>query len=297
MKNNSKLVRLSFLKFIIITAGIFAYSIGLKWFVYSGNILPSGFTGLGILLQKLCIENFNIEIPLTVFNVGFNIIPAMIAFRIVGKKFTIISFVIMFAFTFIADIFSIRVLTPNPLLSAIFGGIICGFGASLWFKSGVSGGGTDFIALSLSTKYHIQTFSYIMGFNVILIIIQGILFGLEPAFYSIVYQYVQTQTINSFYKHYEAKTIFIITEKPVLVSKMLIKETGHSATQFDGIGCYTNNEKYMLYMVATTPELRKIINTIKKYDKNAFINVLQSNLIQGNFNYLPVSIDDVDESL
>lgn len=296
-KMNSKLIFKTMIKLFLIILGIILYSIGLKWFVNTANIIPAGFTGLGSLLQKFVQTKFGIELGLTIFNVSLNIIPAIFSYRILGKRFTIISFIIMFAFTFISDLIPLKTLTPNPLLAAIFGGILCGFGASLWFRSGVSGGGTDFIALSLSSKYHIQTFTYVMMFNIVLICIQAIIYGFEPALYSIIYQYVSTQAINAFYRHYEARTIFIITEKPTLVSKMLIKESGHSATRFNGIGCYTNNEKYMLYIVVTQPEVRRIVAIVKKYDPTSFINVMMSNDIQGNFNYLPVDIDDIDENI
>lgn len=284
------------IKIGLVIVGTIIYAIGLKWFVASANVIPSGFTGVGVLLSKFCVSKFGFDPGLTIFNVVLNIIPAIISYKILGKRFTIISFVIMFAFTFIADMIPALTLTTNPLLAAIFGGILCGFGPSLWYRSGVSGGGTDFIALSLSAKYHVETFSYIMIFNIMLIIIQGFLFGLEPAFYSIIFQYISTQAINNFYRHYEARTILIITEKPTLVSKALIKESGHSSTIINGIGSYTKNEKYMIYTVVTQPEVRRITTVVKKYDPNAFINILHSNEIQGNFKYLPVDIDDVDEN-
>lgn len=286
----------SLLKLALIVFAIVIYSIGLKWFVNPANIIPAGFTGMGVLLQKFFYAKFGIDVGLTVFNVSLNLIPAIFAYKIVGKKFTIISFIIMAVFTFISDLLPVREITSNPLLGAIFGGILCGFAASIWFRCGVSGGGTDFIALSLSAKYHIQTFSYIMIFNIILIVIQAILYGFEPALYSIIYQYVSTQAINTFYRHYEARTIFIITEKPTLVSKMLIKESGHSATKFDGVGCYTMNNKSMLYMVVTKPEVKKVISIVKKCDPTSFINVMMSDQVQGNFKYLPVDIDDIDEN-
>lgn len=296
VKIENKNVMKAFIKFALIVFGIIIYSIGLKWFVSSSNIIPGGFTGMGYLMQKLFVKYLNVELPLTIFNVSLNIIPAIISYKILGKKFTIISFIIMFAFTFVADLIPLKTLTPDPLLASIFGGILCGYGASLWFRSGVSGGGTDFIALSMSAKYHVQTFSYVMAFNIILIVIQGLIYGLEPAFYSIIYQYVSTQAINTFYRHYEARTIFIITDKPTLVSKALIKETGHSSTIIEGVGSYTKNEKSMIYTVVTQPEVRKVTSVVKKYDNLAFVNVLRSNEVQGNFKYLPVDIDDVDES-
>lgn len=282
------------IKLIYILFGILCYSIGLKWFVYPANILPAGFTGLSLLMQKLILNTANVLLPITFYNVAWNIIPAILSYKFVGKKFTIVSFVILFLFNIIADYVPTITLTTDPLIAAIFGGIICGFGAALWFKCGVSGGGTDFVAMTLSSKYHIQSFGIIMAFNIVLIVVQGILFGWDFAFYSIIYQYVSTQAINLFYRHYEARTIFIITTNPDKIAQALIEKTGHSSTRFTGVGSYSKNEKTMLYTVVTQPEVRRITHIIKNCDPTAFINVMKSNEVQGNFNYLSVEKDDVD---
>lgn len=282
------------IKILLIISGILLYSIGLKWFVYPANILPAGFTGTSILSQKLISTYFGVQLPVTVYNVAWNFVPAIISFKVVGKRFTIISFLIMFSFSFIADYIPTISLTKDPVIAAIFGGILCGFGGSLFFRCGVSGGGTDFLAMSLSTKYHIQPFGYVMAFNITLLLIQGFVFGWDYAFYSIIYQYVSTQTINSSYRHYEARTIFIITTKPDEVSRALIKKSGHSSTKFNGIGSFSQKPKYMLYTVATQPEVRRVTQIIKSQDPEAFINIMKSNEVQGNFTYLSIEQDDID---
>lgn len=282
------------IKIVLIFGGILCYSIGLKWFIYPANILPAGFTGLSSLMQKMIYNFSGVLLPITVYNIAWNIVPAILSYRFVGKKFTIISFIVLFSFNFIADAIPTYQLTQDAFVAAIFGGILCGFGASLWFRCGVSGGGTDFVAMTLSSKYHIQPFGMIMAFNIILILIQGFIFGWDYAFYSIIYQYVSTQAINLFYRHYEARTIFIITTNPDKVAQAMIEKTGHSSTRFNGIGSYSKNEKSMLYTVVTKPEVRQIIHIIKNCDPNAFINVMQSNEIQGNFKYLSVEQDDID---
>ena len=274
--------------------GIILYAISLKWFIYQANILPTGLTGLSYLAQRLISDHFNLTIPITIFNILFNSIPAIFCFFIVGKIFTINSFIIMFLFSFIADYIPYVKLTSDPMICAIFGGLLGGYGASLWFRCGVSGGGTDFIAMSLSTKLHIQTFGWILGFNILLIVIQGILYGWELSFYSIIYQYVMTQAINLSYRHYEARTIFVVTEKPDNISIAILEETGHSTTVLHGIGGYSKRDKTILYIVVTQPEVRKVTNIIRKKDPMAFVNVVESMDIQGNFTYLPVSTDDID---
>ena len=283
-----------FYKIGLIIFGTAIYSIGLKWFIYSAKILPGGFTGLSVLLQELVYNSTKIQIPITVYNVSFNIFPAILSYKYVGKKFTIISFIILFLFNFIADNIPIVQLNDDPLISAIFGGILCGIGASFWFRSGASGGGTDFIAMTVSTLYHKTIFGFVMAFNILLIIIQGFLFGWSSAFHSIIYQYCCTQAITLGYRHYEARTIFIITTKADELSKALIEGTGHSTTKFNGIGCYSHNAKSMLYTVVTQPEVRYIIHIAKECDPNAFINVMKSNEVQGNFKYLAVDKDEID---
>ena len=295
-KNMSK-YKISTMKFFIIVLGISLYSIGLKWFAYPANILHGGFTGLSVLLQKVVHNSTGILLPITFYNISFNIVPAIFSYKFVGKRFTIMSFIILFLFNFIADNIPSVTLNNDPLISAIFGGILCGFATSLWFRCGTSGGGTDFIAMTLSSKYHIQVFGYILAFNILLIIVQGILFGWDDAFYSIIYQYCSTQAITLTYRHYEARTIFIITTKPDEVSKALIENTGHSTTKFDGIGCFTNAPKSMLYTVVTQPEVRYITQITKKHDPDAFINIMKSNEVQGNFKYLSVDKDELDMNL
>ena len=283
-----------FVKISLIIFGILLYSIGLKWFIYSANFLPSGLTGLSFLAQRIVYTTWGIMVPVTVYNVSFNLIPAIISFKVIGKRFTIISFIIMFLFSFVADYIPIVELTSDKLIQAIFGAILCGLGSAIWLRCGVSGGGTDFIAMPLAVKFHIRAFNYIMAFNIALILIQGLLYGWSSSFYSIIYQYVATQTLNIAYKHFEARTIFVITTKPDEVSSKLIERSGHSSTIFDGIGSYTKNKKSLLYTVVTQPEVRQMVHIIRECDPEAFVNIVESNEVQGNFTYLSVEQGEID---
>lgn len=285
---NNKINNKSIIKYLTICFGVVVYSIGVKWFVYNANVLPSGLTGLSRLIQMLLEDNFNISLPLTLINVSVNLIPASFALKIIGKKFTIMSFIIMFSCSFLVDLLPQIQLSDDKLVMSIFGGILCGFASGLFFKNGVSGGGSDFIALSVSEKYHISAFNYILMFNISLVGIQALIYGFQYAFYSIIFQYFQTSAINMTYKHYDKKTILIVTDEPKLVSEALINAIGHSSTKFEGEGMYTNSKKYLLYMIVTEPELKIAIRKIKETDPNAFVNIIDSRQIQGNFKYLSV---------
>ncbi|MBR0032243.1 MAG: DUF2179 domain-containing protein, partial [Treponema sp.] len=59
--------------------------------------------------------------------------------------------------------------------------------------------------------------------------------------------------------------------------------TGHDATLFKGEGCYTGLERNMLYTVISSDTEEKLIREVKKTDPMAFVNILQTKMLKGNF--------------
>lgn len=91
-------------------------------------------------------------------------------------------------------------ITGDILLISVFGGIINGLGMSLVLNSRACGGGTDFIAMSLSAKYKVSTFNYMLC-SAVIILISGTIFGMDKALYSIIFQFCNTQVINTFIRN------------------------------------------------------------------------------------------------
>ena len=79
------------LSFLLILAGSAILAINMNTFVEQGGLVPGGFSGLSKLIQRVALTFFGLKIPFTLLNVFFNAIPAMLAYRFVGKKFTILS--------------------------------------------------------------------------------------------------------------------------------------------------------------------------------------------------------------
>ena len=74
--------------FFCVVIAALIMSTNIKSFVRAGDLIPGGFTGLSLLLQRIFIQFYNIEIPYSVINISLNAIPAFIGYRIIGKKFT-----------------------------------------------------------------------------------------------------------------------------------------------------------------------------------------------------------------
>lgn len=262
-------------------------SLNINTFVHTGELLPGGFSGLTILIQNLFSSFFGIELPYSPIYILMNIIPAAITFRKIGKRFTIFSFVTIIATGLLTDFLPHYAVTSDMLLISVFGGIINGFSISLCLIAGATSGGTDFISIAISEKYHVDAFNYILIFNAVMLTADGFIFGWEKALYSIIFQYTSTQVINLIYKRYKRNTMFIVTDFPKEVADAINKLTRHGATRIEAHGTYNNSERQMIYSVVGTDELKRLVKEIKKIDANAFINVVRTDRLIGRFYMTP----------
>ncbi len=271
---------------VVIFASVL-YAWNLCCFAKTVGLLPGGFSGVSLLLQEIGSQFFHINVPFTVFNVALNLFPVYLGFRYIGKKFTIYSIVTIVLSSIFVDILPVYVFTNDILLVSVFGGLINGFAISLCLNVGTTTGGTDFISIFLSEQKGIDAWNYILAGNVLVLGIAGLLFGWKIALYSIIYQFCSTQVIQLLYKRYQKETLFIISDHAEEIYKAIKETTNHDATLFQGIGCYEEKEKTMLYSVINSEAKRELIPLIRSIDPHAFINIVKTQELQGRFHNIP----------
>ena len=274
-------------KFIIIIIAAFFMALNIKTFVRTGGLYPGGATGLTILIQRVAETYFGISLPYSLINILMNAIPIYIGFRFIGKKFTIFSCMMIILVGLFTDLIPGYIITEDILLISIFGGMINGFFASICLNTNATAGGTDFIAIFLSEKLGMDSFNIILGFNAIILLIAGYLFGWDKALYSIIFQYASTVVIHNMYKKFQQGTLFIVTNKPNEICDTISEITNHSATILEGEGSYEHCERNVVYSVVSRAETRKLIRAVKKVDSTAFVNLISTEELAGRFYYRP----------
>lgn len=259
------------------------FALNIKTFVRAGGLFPGGFSGLTLLFQNIFRTFAGVEIPYTLINILLNLFPVYIGFRFIGKKFTISSCCVIFLSSILTDIIPIQPITYDTLLISIFGGLINGLAVSLCLIGNTSSGGTDFIAIYFSEKSGRDIWNYILGVNACILLIAGLLFGWERALYSIIFQFTSTQAVQILHQRYKKHTLFIITQKPDVVYREIAQLTHHSATQFEGTGCYTDEKTSMIYSVVSREEAKILVRKVKEADPMAFVNIIKTDYINGRF--------------
>ncbi len=274
-------------RIVIICLAAFMMALNIKSFVRTGGLYPGGATGLALLIQRGAKLFFQITLPSAVVNLILNAIPVYIGFKYIGKKFTLYSCLMIILTSVLTDIIPEYAITYDTLLISVFGGLINGCVMSLCLMMSATTGGTDFIAIFLSEKKGVDSWNVVLGFNVIILTIAGILFGWDKALYSIIFQFASTQILHVLYKRYQQQTLFIVTNHAKEVYKAISKISNHGATIMEGEGSYEHHERKVVYSVVSSEESKIIIRAIKEIDPHAFINVMKTEQVAGRFYQRP----------
>lgn len=280
-------VRKDFERLVVVLLSALLMAFNINTFINAGGLYPGGAQGITIITQRIFSKYFGINLLYTPINVVLNAIPVYIGYRYIGKKFTLFSMIMVFFNGVFVDILPSFQVTSDPLLVAVFGGIVNAVGITMCLKVDATTGGTDFISIFLSQKKGVDAFPYILGANIVILTVAGIFFGWDKALYSMIFQYVSTQALHVLYKTYQQRTLFIITDMPDRVCSMIYSTCGHGATLIDGEGSFAHKNKKIVYSIVSASDTRKLIPKIKEIDKNAFINSVKTEEIMGNFYMKP----------
>lgn len=274
-------------RILVVCLAAVLMAVNIKTFVRTGGLYPGGATGLTILIQRIGELFFKIEIPYSIVNLLLNAFPVYIGFRFIGKKFTLYSCLMIILTSVLTDIIPGYVITYDTLLISVFGGMINGLVISMCLTMSATTGGTDFIAIYLSDKKGVDSFNIVLGLNVVILGIAGILFGWDKALYSIIFQYVSTQVLHVLYKKYQQQTLFIVTNHAKEVCAAIFELSHHGATVLDGMGSFEQQERTVVYSVVSSSESKNVIRAVKAVDKDAFVNAIRTEQLNGRFYQKP----------
>jgi len=252
---------------------------------------------VALLSQELFRQYMGVELPLSAILWSLNAVPAIISFRIIGKQFTLYSLLMVVLVGLFTDVMPVAFAAVpgglellaafrymgDPLLSAVFGGLLAGVSIILCLLAGATSGGTDFIAIAVSEKYNKDTWNYILAANLVVLTVAAFTISLQSALYSIILQFTMTMVLNTMYRGYQQQTMLIVTARPREVYELIREKTNHAATSLSGTGLYGNEEKAVLYSVVYSNEVAPLIRAIRATDADAFINVVKTEQINGKF--------------
>jgi uncharacterized membrane-anchored protein YitT (DUF2179 family) len=265
-----KLTRFKFLRrimFMIIGSAL--VSVGLEIFLVPNNIIDGGIVGISIIMAHLT------HFPLGLFLVLLNLPFLLLGYKQIGKTFalsTLFSVILMSAGT--SFLHPVNPLTIDPLLAAVFGGIILGIGVGLVIRSGGSLDGTEIVAILVSKKSPFSVGEIVMFFNFFILGSAGFVFGLDHAMYSLIAYYIAFKMIDITIEGLDqSKSVWIISDESDKIGGAIADRLGRGVTYLKGEGAFTGDDKKVIFSVITRLEEAKLKSIVDELDPKAFLAI------------------------
>ena len=264
-------------------------SIAVNFFFQPGHVYSSGATGLAQVLSALSVRTLGFEIPVSLTFYAINIPLLILAWYKIGHKFTIFTFITVTMSSLFIQAMPHVTLTEDPLINAIFGGLVMGTGIGFGLKSRISSGGTDIVSLTIRKKTGRDVGNISLIVNGIIMIFAGILFGWKYALYSMVTIFVSSRVTDATFTKQKKMQAMIVTSNPDPVVRMIQKKLHRGVTMInDAEGTYNHEKKAVLLTIITREEYTDFKYYMRKADPKAFVSITENVHILGRF----VDLDD-----
>jgi len=270
-------MRRELLNALLIAAGILAATFGLKGFLLSSSFIDGGVTGVSMLLAKVT------PLPLAVWLPLVNAPFVVIGYRQMGRAFAIRSALAIAGLSAALATLHMPDVTPDLLLTAVFGGFFIGGGIGLAVRGGAVLDGTEIAALLISKRGDLlKVGDVILAFNIVLFLFAMSLLGVDAALYSILTYIAAARTLDFVIHGIDQYTaITIMSDASAAIRDRITRDLGRGVTIYKGYGGMTGTEQDILYCVVTRLEIGKVKAIVREVDERAFVVLHPLSSVEG----------------
>lgn len=255
------------LNLLLIGFGILCAGMGLNGFLLSSNFIDGGVTGVSMLLSKTT------GLPLSFWLPAINLPFVALGYRQIGKVFALKSAAAIAGLALVLATVPYPDVTPDLLLTAVFGGLFLGAGIGLAIRGGAVLDGTEIAALLISKRSHlVGVGDVILGFNVVLFLVAMSVLGVEEALYSILTYLAAARTLDFVLYGLEQYTaLTIVSREHVKIRDAITGELARGVTVYKGYGGLSGEEQDVLFCVVTRLEVGRVKAIVRRFDEAAFV--------------------------
>ena len=264
-----------------ISVGCVIFALGFDLFLDPNNLNAGGISGLAMLLVRL-IGVGSVGTVTILMNLPLFVIGGMK----IGKKFFVGSLIGMVVSSVALDVLTLLPIPKvDPLLAALYGGVICGLGLGMVFTTGGSTGGSDIIVRLLKLKMrHVPIGTINIVFDLTVAALTGIAFqDISRTLYSGVAIFVCGQVVDAVvYRFDYSKVALIITREHEAVADVIGKKLDRGATYLYGEGSYSGEARKVVLTAVKRQQVPDLKRLVVEIDPDAFIIVQEAHQVLGD---------------
>lgn len=273
--------RRTILDLLKVAIGCFVFGVGFNLFLIPNDLNAGGISGFAMTIVHLTNIG-SVGILTAILNLPLFIIAGVK----IGKKFFFASLIGMLLSSLAIDgLAFLPAPKTEPLLEALYGGALCGFGLGLVFAAGGSTGGSDIIVRLLKRKWQyipIGTISII--FDLCVAVLTGIVFkDVSRALYSGIAIFVTGYVIDAVvYRFDYSRVALIISKENEKIADQVNEILGRGVTYLEGEGYYSGNKTKVILTAVKRQQIAELKELTVNIDPDAFIIVQEAHQVLGD---------------
>lgn len=261
---------------LLLLLGSALVAAGLNLFLIPHALLSGGASGVAMIIGY--VTGWNIALLYFAVN-----LPILIwGWFVIGKRFIFLSIISVLVTTWLLEWIPIDSVADDPLIGAVFGGVLIGIGSGLCLRVGGSTGGIDIIGSIVTQKHDFPLGTMLFILNGLIVLSLGYIENWDLALTSMLSIYVTGRIVDMIHVRHIKVTAFIVTNTPDQLLEHLLQRP-RGVTVVKTRGAFTHKERDMLITVTTRYELAELKKTIREVDPNAFVNIVETVEIMGEF--------------
>lgn len=258
------------LNFFTIILGTAILAVSVEYFILPFSILSGGVAGIAVALNPFFHVNETLFANIAVVSL------LVLGWVFLGRDFginTLVSSLAYPVFTTLFSQFPIEI-EIDPILAAVYAGLIGGFGIGIVIRTGASTGGMDIPPLILHKITGVKISTLVMITDALTVLLGVAAYGLSAALVGMISVFstgVAMSKVLEVGRGSAAKSVQIITDKWQEMNEVITKDFNRGTTLIEASGGFTNESKKVILCVVSQREYTELIDTIRKVDDRSFV--------------------------
>ena len=245
-----------------------------------GNFPLAGFNGIALLFYRF------FGLPIGKMLIVLNIVPAILAWRIMGQRFVLRTLRCMLLSSIMVDYLAplFPVYQGDRILTALAAGVLYGIGYAIIYSRGSSTGGSDFIMITVKHFFpHVQTGTITFLLDFVVVVGTGLLMGdIDGIILGLVVNYLMAAVIDKIILGMNAGNVaMIITDHGNDIACLINQVSGRGSTIFRAEGGYKGTPHDMVLVAGSNRDIFRICKAVKNADPSSFTIVTTSSEVNG----------------
>ena len=265
-------------------AGCLCVAVAVTVFSSPNEIAPGGVLGLSTVVHALVPF-----LSIGTLTLCFNLPLLTVACLKLGRGFTARTALVTVGLSLSLNAAeTVPWLTPytaDPLLAALCGGVLMGFGIGLVLWRGATTGGSEIVARLLERKFpHLPIGRLLLLIDAAVVALSVAVFGtLQSGLYAVVLIFVSSRVTDAVvYGRDHGRMLLILTEREREVTDVILHELGRGVTLLSAKGGYTKTSRNAILCALRPSEVHPLRARVRELDPAAFTIVLTTEQTFGN---------------